>query len=132
MLNGATFVYRPKLRCYSMQGGSKRLPCGRLAYWMRSSALPHDVMFLCDACREAGDVPVAEDAPFRRVTLMLEIHLAGASRSVGAAHTEAVTRAEEALQSLGGMVTVASVTSQVGRLAGRDVRPGAPRKKGRV
>src|SRR6185436_6633512 len=99
-------VYRPTLRCFGQVVNRNGLPCGRRAYFMRDSKFPEDVSYFCDECRQPGDTPIAADAPFRRVTLNVEIHIAGASRIHGAAHAEAVARIEQILEGLGGMVTI--------------------------
>ena len=96
---------------------------------MRSGSSAPLPLFLCETHHRDGDVPIPADAVFRRHTILIEVHLAGASANDGVSRTEAVTRIESLLAPLGGLVTVVSITSQVGRLA----RPAslAPRRPGR-
>lgn len=73
--------------------------------------------FFCDEHRRPGVVPLSRTAPFRRVTLHLEVLIAAAELTPAAAHSEAVKTVLDAVALVGGVPNLVNITSTVGRIA---------------
>lgn len=115
MPEAPVFTVNTPKRCYGQRKDRRGAVCGELATWMLESPHGLERVFLCDACRRPGVVPIAPHAPFRRVTAMIEVLLSATSLVPGAAHREAVDRIAEAVQQAGGVFNLVTVTSTVGR-----------------
>jgi hypothetical protein len=77
--------------------------------------------FFCDDHRRSGVVPIAADAPFRRVSLTIEVLLSAAALTPTAAHREAIELANRALADVGAVFSLIECVSTIGR-AGQSLR----------
>lgn len=111
----AQFQVRPPLRCYQQLPDSAIATCGDLAEYQRIGAGGLQVGYFCAAHRQATDVPIAGATTFRRVSVQIELLLAGTSPIPAMAQAEAVARLEAALERIHGLVNLSAVTSAIGR-----------------
>lgn len=111
----ALFTVRPPLRCFGRSGILAETLCGKPASWMIPTGNGLDPRFFCDDCRPPNAQPVHDAAPFRRVTVQLEIFLAGATYPPSSAHWEAVELVMRAIEAVGGVGNLRDVTSAIGR-----------------
>src|SRR6266542_1545939 len=104
--------------------------CGARAMWMRPPTTLAEPRFFCALHSLAGDVPVPDDALFRRVTVTLEVMLCAVSSNPGVAHAEAVEQLERVIAGAGGVVNLHACRSQLGRWAPQPAvgpqKPGRP------
>lgn len=117
MADAAGFSVDTPRRCFGWVPGPAGHLCGERALWMRPSRLGLAAEFFCDAHRREDCVPIAADAPFRRVTLMIEVLISGTSLLPTVAHKEAAERVLAALDRLGAVPNLVNITSAIGRLA---------------
>jgi hypothetical protein len=111
----ARFLARPPLRCCSAEPTSESLVCGAPAAWRRPTCNGSPAAYFCDAHQEPGDVPIAGDTLFRRVSVTCEISFAGVSANPGIARAEALARLELAVERAGGMLNLHTMTDALGR-----------------
>lgn len=124
------FTLVPKLRCFERVGGRDGSICGHPARWMRPDTAICVGGYFCDTHRKVGDLPIAADAPFRRVRLTVDVLMSGASWSAPIAHSEALGRLDRAVRAVGGWLDVKLVTSTIGRASPSAVRRAPPADHG--
>jgi hypothetical protein len=72
--------------------------------------------FFCGHHRPPGSTPIADDAPFRRVSLTIEVLVSAAALTPAVAHREAMERVCCAVADAGGVFSLIEVTSVIGRI----------------
>ncbi len=103
------------------------MPCGDLAPWVVLDIHGTPIAFFCNRHRPKGAVAVPASVVFRRVSVVACVDLAGVSMHPPLAQAEALCRLERAIDSVGGRLSLRSVSSQVGRY---EPPPPPPRNKG--
>lgn len=109
----------PPLRCFEHDRSDRHVICGDAAYWRRPGSHWFDDQYFCDVHREPFDVPIVGECVVRRVRVMVDVLLSGASMTAPFAQTEALRRLERAVAAAGGLLDVKGIHSAV-------VRYGAP------
>jgi hypothetical protein len=119
------FLIMPTPRCCLRLGNSAVDVCGAVAAWARPArgALPAE--FFCDRHRGPTDQPITQGFLARRVTLRVEVLIAGTSLRPAEAHLEAVERLMRVVEAAGGLMNLHDVSSVVGRYT----PPAPPRAK---
>lgn len=108
------------LRCYQPVGNQGRLFCGAPAVLMRESVGYNGPGYFCEKHAREQDEPIPAERVFRRVQIIAEVLLAGASFVQSQAELDALARMTAALESVGGIVGIQTVSSQIGRLVARN------------
>jgi hypothetical protein len=109
------FTVKPPLRCFGRREFARDQFCGARACWMRPSMHGGIVQFFCDRCKGSTDVPIADDAIYRRLTVSLDVMFAAVDLVPSTARAEVVARLEQLLQHAGGVICLHGITEQVGR-----------------
>jgi hypothetical protein len=103
------------IRCFHRDKIFGRMEvCGSVARWQRPGATSRHEFF-CDAHRRPGDEPIAFAAHVPRLSVVIELVVAGTSWHAGHARQEAVERLVQAVEAVGGCVNLHSVLFQTGR-----------------
>lgn len=126
----AGFTVSTPRRCFGHDPIRPGQACGRPALWMLEPTLGNAAQFFCDAHRRSGVVPIALDAPYRRVSVTLEILVSAAELTPAAAHQEAVALLVDAVTRVGGVPSLMYLTSTIGRDARQAPAGGAADKAG--
>jgi hypothetical protein len=109
------FTVMPMPRCWERLGNSPVDICGAPAGWARPARGALTRGFFCDRHKRDGDVPIAEGFIARRVTLRVEVLLAGTALGPAEAHVEAVERLMRVVEAAGGLLNLHDVSSTLGR-----------------
>jgi len=75
--------------------------------------------YFCDKHKRPDDEPIPLERVYRRVQIVAEVLIAGASFVQGPAELDALARMTAAVESVGGIVGIQTVSSQIGRLVPR-------------
>ncbi|MGH9411312.1 MAG: hypothetical protein ACRD1V_17900 [Vicinamibacterales bacterium] len=111
------FGVNPIARCSSRLVGSVSAYCGRPARWHRQVPGAIGPVALCDQHACPGDLPLDPAQPYRRIRIQFEVYYAGVSQDAARAEAEAVDRLRAALEVSGGIPSLVTVASQIGRPA---------------
>lgn len=115
MGDGRELVAAVPIRCCAPQENLARPTCGDPARWLRPGAGLTIVGYFCDVHRESTDVAIADAAVVRRISIFAEVVFnATIARSPAGEH-EALARLREAVDAVGGVVSLHSVCASVGR-----------------
>lgn len=125
MADVANFSLAPPLRCGELLGNSPRTWCGAPASHFRPRVSEFPDGYFCASHARPGDQPIADSFLFRRVSVQLEVLLAGVTWQPGDADHEAVELLNRVIERAGGLVNLRTVTSAVGRYS-----PPAPQTRG--
>jgi len=125
------FLVNPLRRCFGQGENRFENICTKPAAWMRQNVHGELPAFFCDDCHRPGDEPLAPDALYRRVSVKIEVLVAGVGYTPGLAHAEAVALVERALAGTGGMLNLVAVASTIGRQAPQGATQEKPSTKGR-
>jgi hypothetical protein len=109
------FHIRPPFRCWHPIENRPGRVCGELAAWSSPAGASARPGFFCSAHKREGDTAIANDEPFRRVSITLEVLLNGTSYEEHAATMEALSVVERALENAGGLVNLHTSHSEIGR-----------------
>lgn len=115
MADDQVFRVRVPVRCFARaQKPSGLLICGAEAHWQRAGVNGRG-SFVCDEHRQPGDQPIAFPAHIPRLSVVVELVVAGASWNPGHAKAEAVERLIAAAGSVGAVLNLHSVLFTAGR-----------------
>ena len=128
MADLADFLAMPPLRCGALLGDSAAAWCGAPASFLRPGANALDVSYRCDRHRRRGDQPLPAALLLRRVSVRLDVLVAGVTMQQQLAEAEALQRVELALQLAGAVVNLHAVSSAVGQ----GKRPGGLQERRRL
>jgi len=120
-----TFQVKPPIRCCRQLPDSPFGTCGEPAGWQRTVHIGAAPSFFCDEHRGPNDAPIAGELVFNRVSVQAEVVFCATSFLPGMARAEALARLTAAVEAGGGLLSLTTVTSQVGRY----VPPAPPRKQ---
>lgn len=126
MADVPVFTVAPPMRCFHTVDEFAKRICGARAHWTRSHPGRISPEYFCERHRVPGDEPLPLSLTFRRITIVAEIVLAGASGLQSQAQVEALERVELAVRGAGGLLNLHTVTSVIGRS-----RPPVPAVAGR-
>lgn len=115
MADSPIFAAPVPLRCHEPFGNIGRAFCGAPAVAMRPLNGWHAPGYFCEKHARPDDQPIPPERVYRRVQLVAEILLAGASFQPGPAELDALSRTITAIESVGGIVNLLQVSSQIGR-----------------
>jgi len=103
------------IRCFHRSKISTSMEvCGAEARWSRPGATGRAEYF-CDAHQRSGDEPIAFAAHVPRLSVVVELVVAGTSWHPAHARAEAVERLVQAVEAVGGCVNLHAVLFQTGR-----------------
>src|SRR5262249_27747827 len=105
----------PPPRCYDRGENRCGPPCGEITTHFRPGRDWFSNEYFCSTHRGPGDVLIAADHVFRRVTVFCDVYFAGVSSSAPMSQTEAVSRLEAIVRAAGGALDVHQVRSYVVR-----------------
>lgn len=117
MSDAPEFHVKPTIRCFHRDPDRSPAACARQARWMRPGASSVPSGYFCDEHVSPGDVPIPATVIFRRVSVQLEVLFSATDFSPGMAQAEAVAALERAVERVGGVINLHTVTSVVGRYA---------------
>jgi len=107
-------------RCCELRKGAALRFCGEIAGFVRPGVGLRGDLFFCELHRQNGDEPIPAGQLFECVRLEIVVELAGITPGRHVSRSEAIATVEGALNRLGAVVDVGTVTSQTVRNA---VRP---------
>jgi len=111
----ANFRVAPPPRCGQLERNSLSRFCGRRATHIRLGVGEFPVGYFCPQHSSPGDKIIPASFLFRRVSVQLEVTLAGVSLQPGEAEGDAVGALVRAIERAGGLVNLHTVHSALGR-----------------
>ena len=100
------------LRCCEMRRGAGIRFCGEIASHVRPGTGLRGDLFFCELHALPSDRAIPVGQPFELVRLEIVVELAGVTPGATVARSEAVAAVERALNRMGALVDVASVSSR--------------------
>ncbi len=110
-----TFDAVGRLRCFHREDLGDRRPCGRPARFVRFANRATTPEYFCDRHHAATDQMVTGEQLVRRVSVTACVLFCGTSFQPTLAQAEALRQFEEAVEHAGGLVSLDTVSSQIGR-----------------
>lgn len=118
MPDAPTFTVVPPFRCYFRYQEPERGLCAAPATKERPGLGPFHCGFYCELHARDGDKPILAPTTIRRVSLQVEVLLTAVSWDQTTSQAEAVRSLELAVEAVGGVLSLASVTSLIGHVTG--------------
>lgn len=125
MVDVASFIVMPRLRCFGRRKDRRAAICGEPAAWMLPPVHGQQPQYFCDHCKPENAEPIEAKPLFLRCSVTVECVIAGVSLVPADARREAVALVEQTLNDAGIVTSLVNATSQMGRYSPSPVRPAA-------